>query len=201
MSDGAPKSVSIDAAIRSPPHELHSERLLLRRWRAEDRDPFAALNADPVVMEFFPATLSRTESDAFIDRIEDDFVTHGFGLWALELKSSGDFVGYVGLWVATFDAHFTPAIEVGWRTAQRFWGSGLAPEAARVAITDGFDRVGLDEIVSFTSAINRKSRRVMEKVSMTHDPRDDFEHPSVPVGNPLRPHVLYRLTPTRHHLS
>ena len=173
--------------------ELQTDRLLLRRWTASDRKPFADLNADPIVMEFFPQTLSQTESDAFADRIEGDFNTHGFGLWAVELKSTGEFVGYVGLWSATFEAHFTPAIEVGWRIAHRFWGSGLAPEAARCAMADGFDRLGIDEIVSFTSTINLKSRRVMEKIGMVHNPSDDFDHPSVPATSPLRPHVLYRI--------
>ena len=173
--------------------ELETERLRLRRWNDGDREPFAELNADPIVMEFFTATLSRTESDAFVDRIEGDFDSHGFGLWAVELKSSGEFIGYVGLWKPTFEAHFTPAVEVGWRIAKRFWGSGLATEAARSAIDDGFDRLRFEEIVSFTSGINVRSRRVMEKLGMTHDPVDDFEHPSVAPGDPLRPHVLYRL--------
>lgn len=152
-------------------------------------------------MEFYPAPLSRDESDDFVDRIEDNFDEHGFGLWAAELWPSCEFVGYVGLWPATFEAHFTPAIEVGWRLAHRYWGVGLAPEAAHAAIADGFDRLGLDEIVSFTAAINLRSRRVMEKLEMTRDTSDDFEHPSVPIDNALRPHVLYRLpaAPRRNH--
>lgn len=170
-----------------------TDRLLLRRWEDQDREPFAALNADPIVMEFFTATLSRTESDAFVDRIEAHFDRHGFGLWAAELRETGEFIGYVGLWSATFDAPFTPAIEVGWRLARKFWGSGFAPEAARAAIADGFDRLEITEIVSFTATINAKSRRVMEKIGMTCDVGDDFEHPAVPPGNPLLPHVLYRL--------
>jgi RimJ/RimL family protein N-acetyltransferase len=178
--------------------ELRTDRLRLRRWTAGDRRPFAELNADPVVMEFFPATLSRADSDAFVDRIEASFEQHRLGLWAVDLLETDEFIGYVGLWPATFDAHFTPAIEVGWRLASRFWGSGLAPEGARVAIADGFDRLGVDEIVSFTAAINLRSRRVMEKLGMSHEAIDDFEHPSVPEDHPLRPHVLYRVTPTRH---
>jgi RimJ/RimL family protein N-acetyltransferase len=174
--------------------ELQTERLRLRRWIDHDRAPFAELNADPIVMEFFPSTLSREESDAFVDRIEDHFDTHGFGLWAVELKNSCEFIGYVGLWPATFDAHFTPAIEVGWRIAERFWGSGLATEAASSVIDDGFDRLRLDEIVSFTSAVNVRSRRVMEKLAMTHEAGDDFDHPSIPSDDPLQRHVLYRLT-------
>ena len=137
--------------------------------------------------------LSRTKSDTFVDRIEDHFDKHGFGLWAAELRQTREFIGYVGLWPATLEAPFTPAVAVGWRLARQFWGSGFASEAARSAIADGFDRLAINEIVSFTSTINAKSRRVMEKLGMTHGIGDDFEHPSVPLGNPLRTHVLYRL--------
>ena len=173
--------------------DLRTERLHLRRWRESDREPFAELNADPLVMEFYPSTLTSAESDAFVDRIEAHFDGTGFGLWAVELVSSGDFAGYVGLWPATFESHFTPAIEVGWRLARRFWGAGLAPEAAQATLHDGFQRLGVDEIVSFTSALNLNSRRVMEKLGLRHDPTDDFDHPALAVGDPLRPHVLYRL--------
>ncbi len=172
---------------------LSTERLLLRRWRASDRAPFADLNADTVVMEHFPATLSRAESDAFVDRVEAHFDCEEFGLWAVELVESAEFAGFVGLWPATFDAHFTPAVEVGWRLARPFWGSGLAPEAAAAAIADGFERLEVDEIVSFTATSNLNSRRVMEKLGMRRDPADDFDHPSVPEGSPIRRHVLYRL--------
>lgn len=175
--------------------ELQTERLHLRRWQESDRAPFAALNADPVVMELFPAPLSAVESDAFMDRIEQHFDAHAFGLWAVELRGTEEFIGFVGLWPATFAAPFTPATEVGWRLARRFWGAGLAPEAAAAASADGFDRLGLEEIVSFTAAINLKSRRVMEKIGMTRDKAEDFEHPSVAEGDPLRTHVLYRLAP------
>lgn len=173
--------------------ELPTERLLLRRWKPSDRAPFAELNTDPSVMEFFPSTLSTAESNDFVDRIEAQFDRAGFGLWAVEIPATARFIGFVGLWPATFEAHFTPAIEVGWRLARSSWGAGYAPEAARAAIADGFDRLGLDEIVSFTAAINLNSRRVMEKLGMTHDPSDDFAHPKVAAGDPLRPHVLYRL--------
>ncbi len=145
-------------------------------------------------MEYYPSTLTRRESDGLVDRIEEHFEVHGFGLWAVELIETGEFAGYVGLAHATFPAHFTPAVEVGWRLARRFWGRGLAPEGAAAALTDGFDRLGFDEIVSFTAATNLKSRRVMDKLAMSHDPADDFDHPSVPATSPLRPHVLYRLT-------
>lgn len=151
------------------------------------------MNADAIVMEYFPSTLTRSESDGFIDRIEAHFDAHAFGLWAVETLAGAEFAGFVGLWPATFDAPFTPAVEVGWRLAQEFWGRGYATEAARRALDDGFGRLEFDEIVSFTAAINERSRRVMEKLGMVHDAGDDFEHPSVEVGSNLRPHVLYRL--------
>jgi len=179
-----------------PGPELHTERLTLRRWQERDRAPFAALNADPVVMEFFPAMLSRAESDAFVDRIEAAFDERGWGLWAVEIPD-GSFVGYVGLWPAVFESDFTPAVEIGWRLAASSWGHGYAPEAARAALSFGFDELGLDEILSFTSVLNLKSQRVMQKIGMTTDPREDFDHPNVPVGNRLRRHVLYRTSRPR----
>jgi RimJ/RimL family protein N-acetyltransferase len=172
--------------------ELGTERLLLRRWLAADRDPFAALNADRVVMEYFPAPLSRGESDALVERIEAGFERHGFGLWALQVRESGEFIGFTGLAVPPFDAHFTPAVEVGWRLARSAWDSGYATEAGRAALACGFERHGLDEIVSMTTVGNVRSRAVMERLGMTHDSDDDFDFPTIPVGNPLRPHVLYR---------
>ncbi|HJR26869.1 MAG TPA: GNAT family N-acetyltransferase [Acidimicrobiales bacterium] len=175
------------------PDELRTGRLLLRRWRAADREPFAVLNADPVVMEHFPSTLTRAESDAFVDRIAACFQDHAYGLWALEVLGTGRFIGYTGLWPAAFEAPFTPAVEVGWRLAQHAWGRGYAPEAARAAVADGFERLGLDEIVSFTSTTNASSQRVMQKLGMTHDPAEDFDHPNVPTGHRIRRHVLYRL--------
>ena len=172
---------------------INTERLLLRRWRTTDRDPFARLNADPAVMEHFPSALDRMESNAFVDRIEAGFVANGYGLWAVELPGEAEFIGYVGLALATFDAHFTPAVEVGWRLSQNYWGRGFAIEAALATVADGFDRVGLREIVSFTVPANVRSVRVMERLGMTHDPADDFDHPRLPVGHHLRRHVLFRL--------
>lgn len=172
---------------------LRTERLLLRRWRAEDRAPFAALNADARVMEFFPATLSRAESDALAERIEAHFAERGFGLWALEVPGAVPFAGFVGLSVPRFAAHFTPCVEVGWRLAAEHWGRGYAPEAARAALAHGFGALELREIVSFTAPANANSRRVMAKLGMRRDPADDFDHPSLPAGHPLRRHVLYRL--------
>jgi ribosomal-protein-alanine N-acetyltransferase len=173
--------------------ELRSERLVLRRWRTSDREPFAALNADPEVMEHFLRTSTRGESDAFVDRIEKHFAEHGFGPWAVEIASTGSFAGFVGLQVPRFQAHFTPAVEVGWRLAREHWGRGYATEAARAALALGFDERGLEEIVSFTVPGNVRSRKVMERLGMTHDPSDDFEHPGIPEGHRLRLHVLYRL--------
>lgn len=170
-----------------------TERLLLRRWREEDREAFAALNADPAVMEHFPAPLSRAESDAFIDRIAPQLVERGWGLWALEVRATGAFIGFTGLAIPRFEARFTPAVEVGWRLARDAWGFGYATEAARAALAVGFEEAGLDEIVSFTAVGNTRSRRVMHRIGMTHDEADDFDHPGLPEGHPLRRHVLYRL--------
>jgi RimJ/RimL family protein N-acetyltransferase len=166
---------------------------VLRRWRPADKDPFARLNSDQEVMEFFPRVLDRMESDAFADRIEEGFRALGYGLWAVELPGKAEFIGYIGLALQDFEAPFTPAVEVGWRLAKDYWGRGLASEGARAAIADGFDRVGLEEIVSFTSPANLRSVGVMQRLGMTHDPADDFDHPRLPVGHRLRRHVLYRL--------
>jgi RimJ/RimL family protein N-acetyltransferase len=173
--------------------ELHTQRLILRAWRQSDREPFARMNADPAVMEFFPACLSRSESDAAVDWIEDHFRQHGFGIFAVELRAEQAFIGFTGQSVPRFEAHFTPCVEIGWRLAKAYWGQGLATEAARAAVRYGFEVVGLDQIVSFTVPANVRSRAVMEKLGMTHDPSDDFDHPSLAEGHPLRRHVLYRL--------
>jgi RimJ/RimL family protein N-acetyltransferase len=169
-------------------------RLLMREWYEEDLAPFAALNADPVVMEHFVAPLTRMESDAFAARIQERLDEHGYGLWALEVRDTGEFIGFTGLALQTFPAHFTPAVEVGWRLARRAWGHGYATEAARVALDHGFGPVGLDEIVSMTAVTNIRSQRVMQRIGMHRDPADDFDHPNVPSGSHLRPHVLYRIT-------
>jgi RimJ/RimL family protein N-acetyltransferase len=175
--------------------EIRTERLVLRRWRETDRAPFAAMNADPVVMEFFPKLLTREESDDFVDRIEAAFEERGWGLWAVEVVDGGAFAGFVGLWPADFDADFTPAVEIGWRLDAPFWGRGYAPEAAKAALQFGFEELGLDEIVSFTAVINVKSQRVMQKIGMTSDPADGFDHPRPDVPERLRRHVLYRISP------
>jgi ribosomal-protein-alanine N-acetyltransferase len=173
--------------------ELATSRLLLRRWRNSDRGPFARINADPHVMEYFPAALTREESDTLVDRIEAHFTQHGFGVWATELSATGEFIGFIGLNVPSFEAHFTPCVEIGWRLAAGQWGRGLASEGAHAVLDQAFHALRLPEIVSFTTTANLRSRRVMEKLGMTHDPVDDFDHPWLSEGHPLRRHVLYRL--------
>lgn len=166
---------------------------MLRRWRAQDREPFAHLTADPQVMRhMFPGPLSRAQSDALVDRIETHFETHGFGLWALEIPGITAFAGFVGLSIPSYQAPFTPCVEVGWRIAHAHWGQGYATEAAAAALAYGFDVLGLQEIVALTVPDNLRSRRVMEKLGMTRDLQGDFEHPILPADHALRPHVLYR---------
>jgi RimJ/RimL family protein N-acetyltransferase len=172
---------------------LETERLLLRRWKDSDREPFAEMNADPRVMEFFPSCLTREESDALLETIESHFDNRGFGLFATELKAENKLIGFIGLHVATFQAHFTPCIEIGWRIAPPYWGKGLATEGSREVIRFAFDRLRLESLVSFTVPENVASRRLMEKLGMTCNPADDFDHPRLPPGHRLRRNVLYRL--------
>ncbi|HVJ85684.1 MAG TPA: GNAT family N-acetyltransferase [Caulifigura sp.] len=173
-------------------YELKTERLILRPWRPSDRDAFAALNSDPRVMEFFPALLSREESDAGVDRVNAHFAEHGYGWWAVEVPGEAEFIGFIGLWHPNIDVHFTPCVEIGWRLAYDYWGRGYAPEGARAALEFGFGTLGLSEIVSYTATVNLRSRRVMEKIGMMRDEQGDFDHPRVPEGHLLRRHVLYR---------
>ena len=173
-------------------HELLTERLRLRHWLPEDREPFARLSADPLVMKYYPRALSREQSEAFADRVDTAFAENGFGLWAVEVANGPRFAGFVGLAKPRFAAHFTPCIEIGWRIAAEYWNRGYATEAARAVLAFGFETLLLEEIVAFTVAANLASRRVMEKVGMLHDACDDFDHPLLPEGHPLRRHVLYR---------
>jgi RimJ/RimL family protein N-acetyltransferase len=176
---------------------LHTDRLILRRWTPEDLAPFAELNADAVVMEHMQRTLTRAESDAFARRIEGEFDECGFGLWAVEVRDTASFVGYVGLHRVPFRASFTPAVEVGWRLSRHHWGHGYATEAAREAVRYGYDDVGLREIVSFTTPGNVASWRVMERLGMVRDETSDFDHPEVPEGHRLRRHIFYRFPGVR----
>jgi ribosomal-protein-alanine N-acetyltransferase len=171
---------------------ITTPRLILRQWRGGDRAPFAAMNADPRVMEFFPRTLTAGESDQMADRIMGHFAAKGFGLWAVEIPDVAEFAGYIGLSVPTFTAPFTPCVEIGWRLAHKVWGHGFATEGARAVLQEAFTSLGLPEIVSFTSPLNVRSIRVMEKIGMVRNPAEDFDHPRVPRGHPLCRHVLYR---------
>lgn len=193
---------------------IRTERLVLRAWRDEDRDPYADLNADPVVMAHFPAPLTRDQSDGHVAAIGRHFAERGFGLWAVEVVGGAPFVGFVGLSVPAWEGPFTPAVEVGWRLAREAWGRGYATEGALAALWFGFDEIlrvddrfvtraaagpavgeRLGEVVSFTTPGNVRSRRVMEAIGMARDPADDFDHPNLAAAAPhLRRFVLYRIT-------
>lgn len=171
---------------------LRGPRVILRGWRPSDREAFASMNADPVVMEFFLRRLTRDESDAFVDRSEACFAERGYGLWATEIPGLMDFAGYIGLWPVKPEMPFAPAVEIGYRLAAPAWGKGYATEGSRLALAHAFDVAGLEEVVSFTAVLNKRSQRVMQKLGLVFS--GTFDHPSVPEGNPLRPHVLYRIT-------
>jgi RimJ/RimL family protein N-acetyltransferase len=172
---------------------LQTPRLLLRPWQESDREPFQRLNADPTVMEFFAAPLSPVESDAMIDRIQAHIARHHFGFFAAELRATGEFIGFVGMSHVPFEAHFTPCVEIGWRLAAEHWNRGFATEGARRCLRYAFQELALPEVVAFTVPSNLRSCRVMEKLGMSYSPADDFQHPRLPEGHPLRPHVLYRV--------
>ncbi len=174
------------------PTEMESQRLILRRWKTSDLVPFAAMNADAKVMEFFPAPLTRPESDSLATRIQLHFDERGYGLWAVEIPRVTSFAGFIGLSTPRFEAHFTPCVEIGWRLAAEFWGHGYATEGARRVLQFAFQSLALPEVVSMTAAINQRSRRVMEKIGMTRTPQEDFDHPLVPQPHRLSRHVLYR---------
>lgn len=172
---------------------LETDRLRLRPWRATDIDELARMSADPDVMRYFPSVCNRQECEAMFDRIIRHFADHGFGMWAVEIPGRAEFAGMIGLMVPRFEAHFTPCVEVGWRLAAEHWRQGYATEGARAALQYGFQQMHLEEIVAMTAVQNVPSRRVMEKLNMTHDPLDDFDHPMVDAASPVRRHVLYRL--------
>lgn len=173
--------------------EFETPRLRMRQWRDLDRAQFAAMNADPQVMEYFPSLQSRATSDASIDVWQSQFAAQGWSNWAAELIETGQFIGFVGLSVPRRMFDFSPCVEIGWRLARPFWGHGLATEAARRALRIGFERLELREIVSFTAFGNRRSRAVMERIGLRNTNRD-FAHPGIAEGNPLRLHCLYRIT-------
>ncbi len=182
------------AADREEGPTLLTERLVLRRWQPSDAEPFARLNADPLVMEYFPATLSRKESDALIERMDGLFREHGFGAWAVEVRESSALAGFVGLWPQVDrELPFAPATEIGWRLAKEWWGRGIASEAAAASLELAFGELDLEEVVAYTTVENQRSRAVMERLGMHRDPAEDFLHPALEESHPLAPHVLYRI--------
>jgi RimJ/RimL family protein N-acetyltransferase len=177
----------------SAPQQLRTERLLLRPWRTQDREPFAAMNDDPAVMEYFPTTLTRAESDARAEHFGSDIQRLGYGFWAAEIPGEAPFIGFIGLMATDDEMPFSPAIEIGWRLAREHWGHGFASEGARAALAFGFSELGLEQIVALTAAANLRSRRVMERLGMQRDPAEDFIHPGVHADHPIASHVLYRI--------
>jgi RimJ/RimL family protein N-acetyltransferase len=173
---------------------LRTERLLLRQWTDADREPFAALNADPAVMAHFPAPMTREQSDELVDRCAAALAKRGYAFWAVEVLETGRFIGFTGLSDVGFQSAFTPAVEIGWRLSKDAWGNGFASEAARACLAHAFGAAGLEEVVSFTATTNKRSQRVMERIGMTHDEADDFDHPRLEAGHRLERHVLYRIT-------
>ena len=195
MRDAPAGFIAVDPSLLAGP------RVRLRQWTEADRPPFASLNADPVAMEFFPALLTREQSDAMAERIANAISARGWGLWTAEQISPDGaaprFMGFVGLNSPIADLPFKPCVEIGWRLARPFWGQGLATEAARMALRVGFEVLALDEIVAFTTLRNVRSRALMERLGMQESTGETFDHPSVPEGHPTRPHCLYRLPRTR----
>ncbi len=181
-----------DTTPTFPVADIETKRLRLRRWRPSDLEPFAEMNSDPRVMEFFPSPLSKAESDAFAARIQRYFDDHGFGLWAVEIPGLTPFAGFIGLSTPRFEAHFTPCTEIGWRLAAECWGRGFATEGAEAVLDYAFRTIQLAEVVAMTAKCNQRSRRVMERIGMTFTSDDDFEHPLIPRGDRLSHHVLYR---------
>jgi RimJ/RimL family protein N-acetyltransferase len=171
---------------------IRTERLLMRHWRSNDRAPFAQLNADPRVMAHFPAPLDHSASDAMADKIEARLVTNGWGFWAVELQTSGEFIGFVGLNPGLAELPFAPCVEIGWRIAFAQWGRGYAQECAHAALAFGFETLDLSEIVAFTALSNRRSQALMQRIGMQEDAASRFDHPSLPSDSALRAHCLYR---------
>jgi RimJ/RimL family protein N-acetyltransferase len=175
------------------PIQIETGRLRLRPWQDADRGPFAALNADARVMEFFPKRLERAESDAAIDYLQAHIAANGWGFWAAEIRESREFIGFIGIQAPRAQLPFSPCVEIGWRLAHPYWGKGYAPEGAKAALQLGFEKLGLGEIVSFTALGNVRSLSVMQKIGMTEDPLT-FAHPNVPADSSLSMHRLYRLS-------
>ena len=172
-------------------YEFETQRLGFRQWEAQDKEPFSRMNSDPIVMEYFPNKLTRTQSDEFIEKINNHFNKFGYSLWAVEIKDTHEFIGFVGLYTASFKSDFTPCVEIGWRLDKQYWNKGYATEGAKACLNYGFKKLGLKEIYSFTSLINIKSINVMKKIGLIE--QSQFEHPNIDENNKLRLHVLYKI--------
>jgi RimJ/RimL family protein N-acetyltransferase len=177
--------------------ELRTARLLLRPWRDGDIEPLAAMNADAEVMKHFPGPLSAEQSAEQMRNMQAGFAQHGYDFWAAELPGESSFIGFIGVRRVPARFPFAPAVELGWRLARPYWKRGLAQEGARASVDFAFDALALSELLAYTAATNRRSRRLMERLGMARDPREDFLHPAIPAGHRLQPHVLYRLAPAR----
>ena len=173
---------------------LETDRLILRTWSDDDLQPMLAINQDPKVMEYFPGLQDLETTKNFITKVNDHFNKYGYSLYACERKDTNEFIGFIGLLIADFKAHFTPAIEIGWRLSSKHWGQGFATEGAKAALDYAFRELKISEIVSFTTAGNAKSIRVMEKIGLQHNVNDAFDHPKLDDTSPLKRHVLYRLS-------
>lgn len=173
--------------------KYETDRLFLRTWKKSDLETFYKINSDPQVMEFMPKTLRREESNQAAERIQAHFKSHNFGLWAIELKSTHQFIGFVGLSIPTFESHFTPCVEIAWRLGKDFWGKGFATEAAKKSLEIGFTTFNLNEILAFTVLANLRSIGIMKKLGMKTNPLENFDHPKLPENSPLKKHVLYRI--------
>ncbi len=179
---------------------LKTKRLILRTWQEQDLDPMSTINQDPLVCEFLPKIGDRAVTKTLIQLFINHYKNYGFTAYAVELKSRGEFIGFVGLLMPSFEAHFMPAVEIGWRLDSQHWGKGYATEAAKAVVDFAITTLKLEEVVSFTVEKNIRSRRVMEKIGMHHNPHDDFDHPKLPIYHPLCRHVLYRLTQGKNRI-
>lgn len=172
---------------------LITDRLILRSWRDSDREPSAAINGDPEVMRYFPSLQDTAVTNASVDKRMAHDEKHGFCFWAAELRENNKFIGFIGMEHVHEDIPYAGSVEIGWRLAKDYWGQGLAPEGAKACLAYAFSTLDLSHVVSFTSENNQPSRRVMEKIGMVHEPKNDFDHPGVPDDSPVKPHVLYRI--------
>jgi ribosomal-protein-alanine N-acetyltransferase len=179
---------------RQTPPILRTPRLILREWRDEDLEPFVTLSMDPEVMQYLTRPRERAEVERWVEGVRTHFRHHGFGLWALEVPGITPIAGFTGLTIVPYEAHFTPAVEIAWRLARECWGNGYVTEAAAATLDFAFSDLHLEEIVANAAVANRASIRVMERMGMMRNPHDDFDHPLMPPGDPLRRQVLYRLT-------